>query len=291
MGAAASSPVDLGPAYDPSPFGLDALTSKYGIYSPAYRVLTSYSSTGNLIRLRRSTDDAESDFGAVHATGLLDTAAVTSWLGGGTGYITTFYDQSGNGFDAVQATAASQASLDMAGSIPCADFDGSDDAYAAAGAVGFARNVGQASLLAVCKYDSAAVTDSVMGVANNGASARMLMQKTTTVFRAGGRRLDGDTVANTTGHAGALTWVVQMAGFDWTNSDLYHRVDSSTETLTTFQTDGVTSDTDSTGILLGRQPFSNNIDGKVTLWVFTRDLLSGTVASNLATSLATLKVT
>jgi len=276
---------------DPSVYGLDALTDKYGIYSPAARVLTAYSPTGNLLRLRRSTDDVEADFAADAVTGLLDTAAVTTWLGGGTGYITTLYDQSGNGYDAAQATAASQASLNLVGSLPCADFDGSDDTYSIAGAVGFARNVGQASLLAVCKYDSSAVTDTVMGVANNGASARMVLQKTSTVFRCGGRRQDADSVVNTTGLTGNLNWVVQMAAFDFTNSDLYHRVDSSTETLTTFQTDGVTSDTDSTGVVLGRQPYTNNMDGQVSLWVLTRDLLNGTTGSNLAASLAALKVT
>jgi len=289
MGAAMGG--TLPAAYDPSPFGLDALTSKYGIYSPAYRVLTSYDPSGNLLRLRRSTDDAEADFGAVRTTGLLDTAAVTSWLGGGTGYCTTLYDQSGNGYNASQATAGNQPALDLSGSIPCLDFDGTNDVLDAPGAGAVFRNVGQGSMLAVCKYDSAAITDSVMGVSTGGAPARLVLQKTTTAFRAAGRRLDADGVSNTTGITGSLNWVVQIIGADWANSNAYHRVDATEETKTDFLTDGSTEDTSSTYVYLGAQPITNWIDGKATLFVLTRDLLSGTTGGNLATSLAALKVT
>lgn len=294
IAAALLSPAVYAPAaaaFDPSVFGLDALTSKYGIYSPAYRVLTAYSSTGNLIRLRRSTDDAEADFGAVYGTGVLDTSAVTAWLGGGTGYITTFYDQSGNGRDATQSTPSKQASLSLAGSIPCAQFDGTDDNYTSPGAVGFVRNVGQGSLLAVCQYPTAA-TKNILTASTGGTSARMQIQRTATVFRASGRRLDADSAAQTTGVAANTNWGVQIGGFDWANSDLYHRMEAASESLTTFQTNGLTEDTDSVAIYFGSaNTVSNYFDGKATLFVLTRDLLNSTTASNLVTSLAGFKVT
>lgn len=286
------NPVPPGPAYDPSAFGLDALSSKYGVYSPAYRVLTAYSATGNLIRVRRSTDDVEADFGAVYATGLLDTSAVTTWLGGGTGYVTTLYDQSGNGYDATQATSTKQPTLDLSGSIPCVQFDGTDDNYSPAGAVGFARNQGTASIIAVAAYPTA-ITATIVGVSIGGSGlSRMVIQRTATVFRAQGRRLDGDSNAQTTGVAANTNWGVQIGGFDWTNSDLYHVREAASESLTTFQTNGSTSDTNSLGIFLGSSNTASNFfNGKATLFVLTRDLLSGTAASNLVTSLAGFKVT
>lgn len=63
--------------------------------------------TGALIRLRRSSDDAESDFFEAD-DGIIDTTAIAAWLGGATGYPVAEYDQSGNGRDAAQATATKQ---------------------------------------------------------------------------------------------------------------------------------------------------------------------------------------
>ena len=62
---------------------------------------------GNLLRLRRSSDDAESDF-SYNANNVLDTDAITAWLGGATGHIVTRYDQSGNGRDETQASGTAQ---------------------------------------------------------------------------------------------------------------------------------------------------------------------------------------
>ena len=61
---------------------------------------------GSALRLRRSSDSAEMDFGFVGA--YLDESAISAWLGGSTGYVTTWYDQSGNGNNYVQATASQQ---------------------------------------------------------------------------------------------------------------------------------------------------------------------------------------
>jgi hypothetical protein len=70
------------------------------------RFLASY--TGSLIRIRRSSDDAELDIGYDAVTGLLDTAAAAAHIGGGSGFVVTWYDQSGNTRNATQATAANQ---------------------------------------------------------------------------------------------------------------------------------------------------------------------------------------
>ena len=64
----------------------------------------------NAIRVRRSSDDTEQDIG-FDANGDLDTAALLAFVGtGGTdnGFVTTFYDQSGNGNDATNSTETEQ---------------------------------------------------------------------------------------------------------------------------------------------------------------------------------------
>jgi hypothetical protein len=80
---------------------------------------------GSAIRLRRSDNDAEADIG-FDANGAFDTAAAATHLGGNTGFIVTWYDQSGNGLDVTQATEANQPSYVASGigGLPCADCPG-----------------------------------------------------------------------------------------------------------------------------------------------------------------------
>ena len=68
------------------------------------KLRTSYS--GSCIRVRRSSDNAEQDIGFVGND--LDTASLLSFVGANNGFVTTWYDQSGNSRDAVNATAATQ---------------------------------------------------------------------------------------------------------------------------------------------------------------------------------------
>lgn len=77
--------------------GIYALRKVGGAYS-------SYS--GQCIRLRRSSDSVESDFG--FSGNDLDTAAIATWLSGATGYVKTVYDQSGNARNLTQTTTGSQ---------------------------------------------------------------------------------------------------------------------------------------------------------------------------------------
>jgi hypothetical protein len=74
--------------------------------------------TGNLIRVRRSSDNAEQDIGFINDVNRdIDTFALTSFCSGTNGFVTTWYDQSGNGLNAVQTTAASQPQIVSSGSI------------------------------------------------------------------------------------------------------------------------------------------------------------------------------
>lgn len=90
--------------------------------------------TGDAIRVRRLIGTpAETDIGFVD--GELDTTSLASFCFGTYGFVTTWYDQSGNGNDAEQTTASDQPQIVNNGSVitengkPALDFDGSDDAF------------------------------------------------------------------------------------------------------------------------------------------------------------------
>jgi hypothetical protein len=94
---------------------LDTYTGAAVAYS-LRKLRTDY--TGAAIRVRR-TDLAEQDI-AFDSNGDLDTTALLSFVGTGVlnnGFITTWYDQSGNANDATQATALSQAQIVASGAV------------------------------------------------------------------------------------------------------------------------------------------------------------------------------
>lgn len=65
--------------------------------------------TGSCIRLRRDSDNAQSDFGFNGND--LDTASISTWLNGATGYCVTLYDQSENGGNVTQSNDGNQPTL------------------------------------------------------------------------------------------------------------------------------------------------------------------------------------
>lgn len=69
--------------------------------------------TGSAIRVRRSSDNTEQDFGFVN--NVLDTASLLTFCGAGNGFVTTWYDQSGNGVNATQSTAVNQPQIVSSG--------------------------------------------------------------------------------------------------------------------------------------------------------------------------------
>jgi len=70
--------------------------------------------TGNAIKVRRASDNAEQDI--AFANNELDTATLETFASGTDAFVTTWYDQSGNGNDAAQGTASSQPKIVSSGS-------------------------------------------------------------------------------------------------------------------------------------------------------------------------------
>lgn len=97
---------------DPVPLLLDSYGSAAAAYS-LRKLSSTYS--GAAIRVRRSNDNAEQDIGF---SGIfLNTSALTTFCGANSGFISIWYDQSGNNKNAIQATAASQPRIVNAGSV------------------------------------------------------------------------------------------------------------------------------------------------------------------------------
>lgn len=97
-----------------SGFALDALSVEAAAAYSTRRLRAGY--TGAALRVRRSSDNVEANIGFT-AAGALDTVALLAHCGSGNGFVTTWYDQSGNGRNAVQATAAAQPRIVSAGVV------------------------------------------------------------------------------------------------------------------------------------------------------------------------------
>lgn len=71
---------------------------------------------GSSIRVRRSSDNVETDIG-FNSSGDLDTIALLAHCGASSGFVTTWYDQSGNARNATQAVATNQPRIVNAGVV------------------------------------------------------------------------------------------------------------------------------------------------------------------------------
>ncbi len=122
---------------------------------------------GSCMRVRRIGDNVEQDIG--FASGVLDTAALSLFLGVSEGRIVTWYDQSGNGRDVTNATATGQpqilASASPAGK-PGAQFfaSGNYDTLAAASTT----PVGDYTLNAAASWDGTAAIQALAATSRAG---------------------------------------------------------------------------------------------------------------------------
>lgn len=92
---------------------LDSYPGAYVAYS-LRKLRNAYS--GSAIQVRRSSDNTTQDIG-FDSSGNLNTTSLTSFVGSSSGYISIWYDQSGNGYNLTQGTNANQPRIVNAGTI------------------------------------------------------------------------------------------------------------------------------------------------------------------------------
>lgn len=108
------------------------LLDDYSGASAAYslkKLRTGY--TGSCIRVRRSSDNTEQNIGFVN--NVLDISSLLSFVGSGNGFITTWFDQTTNGYNQTQTSATLQPKIVNSGTLltsggkAAIQFDGTDD--------------------------------------------------------------------------------------------------------------------------------------------------------------------
>lgn len=126
--------------------------------SSAYSLRRLKSTSIKCVNVRRSSDDADLDIGFFGAW--LDIPTLLAFVGAGSGYVVTWYDQSGNGYDLSQATNDNQprivnnGALETQNNLPSIFFDGSNDNLSNA-------SVSISNILTVFSVCKTSVTDAV----------------------------------------------------------------------------------------------------------------------------------
>lgn len=138
--------------------------------------------SGSAIRVRRSSDNAEQDFGFVN--NVLDTASLLTFCGAGNGFVTTWYDQSGNALNSSMSTAANQPRIVNAGVLDVKNlksgfkFDGSND-YLTSTALTALNSGNTYSIFSVAANETTGVAGDIINT-NNGSSRLNLFNFTAT---------------------------------------------------------------------------------------------------------------
>ena len=116
------------------PFTANALLDQFPGAAVAYSLRNLVgTSNPNVVRVRRSSDNTEQDFTAAQVIN----GTLTTFCGAGNGFVRTWYDQSGNGYHAQQATTANQPQIVSSGLLiskngkPAMNVDGAGDTLTA----------------------------------------------------------------------------------------------------------------------------------------------------------------
>lgn len=137
-----------------------------------------------IIRLRRSSDNNEQDFG-VTTSGLLDEAAITTWAGANSAYIVTVYAQDESSRHFAQSTPSNQPLFVNAGTItkrtgagtgavahPAMDYNGSRylEVASSKALFNFIHNGSNAYVLGVIEYGKTSDPNAIYAMIGNSSS-------------------------------------------------------------------------------------------------------------------------
>jgi hypothetical protein len=240
---------------------LDTYPNAAAAYS-LRKLRTAY--TSSAIRVRRASDNTEQNIGFVN--NVLDTSSLTSFCSGTNGFVTTWYDQSGNGYNATQTTAANQPQIVSAGSVLTKAFIGGSKptiSFTTSNRLNFdttiGKNVGNIFYKTVAYVTGGDSYRNLITISNStgaGSSRSSIFGRSSANFEAGGRRLDADgyQFVNSTNVAqeGILG-----AFFNYANAQLDVYVNNTTTQKSgAFQTSGNTSNTNSAASFIGGNSFN-----------------------------------
>jgi len=236
---------------------LDTYTGAAAAYS-LRKLRTAY--TGAAIRVRESGGNTELDIGFVGQD--LDTAALLAHCGANSGYVVTWYDQSGNAYNATQATSTAQPRIVNAGSLETEDgkltlsFDGTDDKLVPSSSSDIFRNQQYGTMFAVCRdtNHTNGVNHSVYYISTSASSTRFALFTRVSsfgYFSAGGRRLDGDSFVYS-GIASSNSRVLLTGLAKWAENSLVISVNGTAGTPIAYSSGaGSTSNTASNVVVIG----------------------------------------
>ena len=206
-----------------------------------------------VVRVRRSSDDAESDF----TVSGISSGALVDFVGSGNdGFVDTWYDQSGNGNNALQSASESQPKIVNSGSlvalsgVPAISFDGSNlfaCVNPSSGPFAFSPS-GDFLAVTVSKISTGNLLDT-----RDGGSDGFFLQQGSSDFR---HRYNGDGSINVSGNDQHIVATSELNG---TTLTAYKNSSSS-------GTDTVTAGLSTTAATtIGRTPFTagNFIEGSV----------------------------
>ena len=160
----------------------DSQGAFYNIWSVA-RLLRGAYYGSPIIRLRRTNDNAESNFG-VTTSGVLDESAITSWVGSNSATVVTVYAQDGSARHFTNATPSEQPLFVNAGTIikrtgagsgavarPAMDFDGTKtlSVTTSTALYNFIHNGGFGFVASVAEFGKVSDPNAVYGLVGNYA--------------------------------------------------------------------------------------------------------------------------
>lgn len=177
------------------------------------------------------------------------------------GSVQTPTDWSGSGNAPTQSTSAARPTWEQneVNGNAVFRFDGTDDRWTFSGTgLDIFKNVGGATVYWVCKVNSIATFQPSsgwsVGTSTTGQRIAFGTTATTGLVRGVGRRLDADSLSDNSGGSGISTgtYYVFSVIVDWSNSNIYGYINGTNQfSNTSFQTDGLTSNTSSLGAAIG----------------------------------------
>lgn len=268
------------PELGPPPPAFDAFASQlYAIYGLT-RLRSSYAGPG--VRVRRSSDGAETDIGFTFL-GALDVAGLLAFAGTASAFVVAWYDQSGNGRHATQSVTASQPRLVNAGLLytgpnggPALAFSGAQS-FSIGAAAGIARNAANLTMavagMSSTTAQSAAFFSCARGTNLSWYRAALLHTPTlgSARFAASANDMDNPPLASRAYVTGAWARFIGRGRF------AEGSIDFAINGATITQATGTTTpsvDSDSSVVAVGRSPNGGTpLSGQLSTLVLSRAAL------------------